>query len=489
VLGSGPLTYQWFFNGTNAIAGANASSYTIPLVLVNNAGTYSLLVSNSFSGASTRAALLTVSSTPVVITTQPTNQIVAEGDPATLSVVVTGTPVIQYQWFLGGSPIAGATNAVYTIPACYPTNAGVYQVTISNPASTTNSAQADLSVLKNTIPPNITAISASAGQIVVTFSKPVDPATASEIASYSVSGGLTVSSATPNNSNPAQVTLTTGTGINFGVVYTLTVNGVQDLFGNTAHVSGQFARDITIDGAFDDWTGIAPMYTSSAPSGNTNAADFEAIYVYNDANYYYFRVTLWTDIEPSAGQFPYYVNMFFDTDNNAGTGYGSIGSEMLIQSGYSYQQKDGGIANGLVDGYGINGLNWLCLPQAPGTNFEFRLCRAATFGEDNTPVFTAGQINFLFQGMTPSFTVENTVPSSGVLSYTNATSPVVPSLPLGKLAIERIAGGQAAVLWDPPGTLQQSSSLKGGSWTNLPSAVSPYIIPVSGTKQFFRLTQ
>jgi len=104
-------------------------------------------------------------------------------------------------------------------------------------------------------------------------------------------------------------------------------------------------------------------------------------------------------------------------------------------------------------------------------------------------VFTAAQINFLFQGMTPSFTVENTVPSSGVLSYTNAAYPIVASLPLGKLAIERIAGGQAAVLWDPPGTLQQSSSLNGGSWTNLPSAVSPYIIPVSGTRQFFRLTQ
>ena len=74
------------------------------------------------------------------------------------------------------------------------------------------------------------------------------------------------------------------------------MNGVNGLVWNAAHVSGQFTRDITIDGSFDDWTGLTPVYTTSAPSGLTNAADFKAIYMYNDANNYYFRVTLWTDL-------------------------------------------------------------------------------------------------------------------------------------------------------------------------------------------------
>jgi hypothetical protein len=485
VIGSGPLTYQWFLNGTTAIAGANAATYTIPLVLTNDAGTYSLQVSNSFSGQITRAALLTVSNTPIIITTPPADQVALEGQPATFSVVVSGTPLVQYQWFFGGNPISGATNAAYVIPASFPTNTGAYQVMISNPASTTNSSPVNLTVLADTIPPNLTAISASANQIVVTFSEPVDTVTADDASKYSVSGGITVTAAVQNPGNAAQVTLTTGVAMNFGAVYTLSVNGVKDVFGNAAHVSGQFTRDITVDGSFDDWVGLTPIYSSGAPTGNTDAADFKDIYVYNDANYYYFRVTLWADIAPASGQFPAYVNMLFDTDNNAGTGYSAIGSEMLVQSGFAYQEKDGNFN----DGFGINGLNWLCLPQAPGTNFEFQLSKAATFGEDSTPVFTANVINFLFQGMTPGFVVLNQAPASGVISYTNMTTTTAGPLPLGKLSISALPARQAAIVWNPPGTLQVSSSLTSGSWTNLPAAVSPYVIPIYGAKQFFRLSQ
>jgi hypothetical protein len=488
VIGSGPLTYQWYFN-SSAVAGANASTYTVPLVLTNNAGIYYLSVSNSFSGATTLGALLSVSNTPVIITGQPVSQIVSEGGPATLSVAVTGTPLIQYQWYVGGNPIAGATNAGYTIQTCYPTNAGVYNVVASNPASTTNSSAVNLSVLADVIPPNLVTISASLNQIVVTFSEAVDSATAGNAANYAVNDGVTVLSAAQNPGNATQVTLTTGVALNFGTVYTLTVNGVKDLFGNTKPVSGQFARDITVDGSFDDWAGLTPVYTTGAPSGTTNAADFKAIYVYNDANYYYFYVQLWSDLNPINGHFPAYVNMFFDTDNNASTGYGAIGSDMLIQSGYAYQQKDGGIGNGFVDGYGINGLNWLCLPQATGTNFEFQMSRAATFGEDGTTVFSTNVVNFLFQGLYPSFALANSAPASGVLSYTNITPPSVASLPLGKLSITTLPGKQAAIIWDPPGTLQQCSSLNRGAWTNLPAAVSPYIITLSNGNQFFRLMQ
>jgi hypothetical protein len=488
VIGSGPLTYQWYFNDS-AIAEANGSTYTIPLVLTNNAGTYYLSVSNSFSGASTLGALLTVNSTPVIITAQPASQIVSEGSPATISVAVSGTPLIQYQWFVGGNPIAGATNSAYTIPICYPTNAGVYYANISNPASTTNSSAVNLSVLPDVIPPNIISIVASLNQVVITFSEAVDSTTAGNAANYAVNDGVTVLSAAQNPGNAAQVTLTTGVAMNFGTVYTLTVNGVNDLFGNTSRVSGQFARDITIDGSFNDWAGLTPVYTTAAPSGTTNSADFEAIYVYNDANYYYFYVQLWSDLNPINGHFPTYVNMFFDTDNNASTGYGAIGSEMLIQSGYAYQQKDGGIGNGFVDGYGINGLNWLCLPAATGTNFEFQLSKAATFGEDGTTVFSTNVVNFLFQGLYPNFGVANSAPASGVLSYTNITPPSVASLPLGKLSITTLPGKQVAIIWDPPGTLQESSSLNGGTWTSLPAAVSPYIITLSNSNQLFRLMQ
>ena len=341
VIGSGILSYQWFYNGTNAIAGANGPGYTLPQAASTNVGTYTLQVSNLFSRVTTFPATLAVSNTPVIITAQPAATVAVEGQPATLSVTVSATPPIQYQWYFGGNAIAGATSATYTIPASVPANSGVYQVTVSNPASATNSTPVSLAVLLDTVPPNLSNLAATANQITITFSKPVDATTAGTAADYAVSGGGSVLSAAPNPANAAQVVLTTGVALNFGTVYTLSVNGVKDLYGNAAHVSGQFARDITIDGSFNDWTGLAPVYSSTAPSGNTDAADFAAIYMYDDTNYYYFYVSLWTDINSSAGQFPYYVNMFFDTDNNAGTGYSAIGSEMLIQSGYSYQEKDG----------------------------------------------------------------------------------------------------------------------------------------------------
>jgi len=58
-IGAAPLGYQWQFNGTN-IGGATASSYSISGVLTNDAGSYTVVVSN-YAGAITSApAVLTV---------------------------------------------------------------------------------------------------------------------------------------------------------------------------------------------------------------------------------------------------------------------------------------------------------------------------------------------------------------------------------------------------------------------------------------------
>jgi len=205
--------------------------------------------------------------------------------------------------------------------------------------------------------------------------------------------------------------------------------------------------------------------------------------MYNDATNYYFYVTLWHDIPSASGQFPAYVNMFFNTDGDSSTGYlpGTIGSELLIQSGYSYQEKNGGFNEG-----SINGLNWTCLPAAPGTNFEFSVSRLAAFASDNTLVFPTNQLTFIFQGMTPSF---NPLNQTTLITYTNVTNPSVASLPLGRLAVDSLSAGTIAVVWNSPGTLQENTSLSGGTWTNLPSATSPYVVPNYGRQLYFRLAQ
>jgi len=483
ILGSGPLSYQWLFDGAPIPSATNAI-YTIPEVIYTNAGSYALEASNPFSTNTTRAAVLTVTNTPVALgdPSQPADVVAVEGRAVTLTSAATGSPPLAYQWYFDGVPIAGATANAYTLATAWPTNAGAYYVSISNRANSTNSRAATLTVLRDTLPPTITNIAASSSSLTVQFSEALDPATATNPANYSVSPGASVTGAALNPADASQVILTTS-ALDLGAVYTLQVAGVKDLFGNASVTAGSFTRGITIDGDFSDWAGLTPIY--SGPSGADGAADFEDIYVFNDATHYYFRVTLWHDIPPAAGEFPLYANLYFDTDNNVNTGHlpGTIGAELLAQSGAGYQEKNGGFNEG-----GINGLDWACLPASPNLDFEFSFSQLATYASDGLPVFTTNVLNFHFEGQTTSWAAVNEAPPSGVLSYTNV-SVTVPPLPLSKLAASPLPGPRVAITWEGAGSLQAIDSLKGGSWTTLPNAVSPYVIPASATQQWFRLAQ
>ncbi|MFT3866939.1 MAG: HYR domain-containing protein [Nibricoccus sp.] len=83
----------------------------------------------------------------------PVSQTVAVGAPATFSVGAVGTRPFTYQWRKGSTPIAGATDATFTIPSAQTTDAGSYSVVVSNPAGSMTSSAATLSVK---IPPSIT---------------------------------------------------------------------------------------------------------------------------------------------------------------------------------------------------------------------------------------------------------------------------------------------------------------------------------------------
>jgi hypothetical protein len=99
-------------------------------------------------------------------------------------------------------------------------------------------------------------------------------------------------------------------------------------------------KHIAIDGSLDDWTGVPLAYTATA--GPTNAIQYENVYVANDENNLYIRFTLYS---PRANAFANsYDNLFIDADDSSATGYpvGGIGSDMLVQWGGGYQEKNGG---------------------------------------------------------------------------------------------------------------------------------------------------
>ena len=89
-------------------------------------------------------------STPVTpspsITSQPVNQTVNQGNPASFSVTATGTG-LGFQWRLNTVSISGATNASYNIASATTNHAGTYAVIVSNAGGSVTSSNAVLTVI------------------------------------------------------------------------------------------------------------------------------------------------------------------------------------------------------------------------------------------------------------------------------------------------------------------------------------------------------
>ena len=127
--------FQWYFNG-QSIAGANGPSYSISNFQSWSSGSYSVLATNALGSYASYGQLLIVaptSGTPV-ITTQPHTQFVTPGETVTLSTQVgvnTQSSYTNYQWYLNGIAIAGATHPLLMTTASVG-NSGSYQCMITN---------------------------------------------------------------------------------------------------------------------------------------------------------------------------------------------------------------------------------------------------------------------------------------------------------------------------------------------------------------------
>lgn len=145
--GGPPLRYQWLFDGT-PIPDATNSSFTLSMARTNQAGAYSVVVSNDFGSQPSESALLNVepSATSPVIVGQPASQTVPAGYGCNLRVVALGAPVLSYQWLLDGTSLPGATNANLGFDAVQAAQAGAYSVLVSNDQGATLSLTATLVV-------------------------------------------------------------------------------------------------------------------------------------------------------------------------------------------------------------------------------------------------------------------------------------------------------------------------------------------------------
>jgi hypothetical protein len=141
-------TYQWQNAATGAnISGATSASYTTPATtLADNGSKVQVAVTNSAGTITSAAVTLTVDTTPG-FTTQPANVTVTAGQPATFTVVATGTAPLDYQWQQGTTNIAGATSASYTIAITSASdNGSTFRVIVTNAVGNVTSNSATLTV-------------------------------------------------------------------------------------------------------------------------------------------------------------------------------------------------------------------------------------------------------------------------------------------------------------------------------------------------------
>ena len=143
--GTAPLIYQWRFQGTN-LAGATAGTLQLTNVQSSNAGSYAVTITNVVGSVTSATANLTIASSPVIRTIQPTSQSVPAGSAATFTVSAAGTAPLAYQWQFNGTPIANATNSSYILAKAQTTNSGSYTVVVTNVSGSTNSAPVTLIV-------------------------------------------------------------------------------------------------------------------------------------------------------------------------------------------------------------------------------------------------------------------------------------------------------------------------------------------------------
>jgi len=122
-------SYQWY-NGGTAITGATNVSYT-----ASASGNYTVRVTlpTGCTNVTSAPTVVTVVASPYIVPLSPTS--FCWGGGAVLGLSTGSASGLTYQWRLGGSAIAGATNNAYSA-----NTPGIYTCTITLPACTASTA-------------------------------------------------------------------------------------------------------------------------------------------------------------------------------------------------------------------------------------------------------------------------------------------------------------------------------------------------------------
>jgi len=255
-------TYQWLKGGVNLSDAGNIIGSQSSMLMLNNvfgqdAGGYSVVVSNSFGSVTSAVATLTV--VDPVLTSQPASVTTNFGASVNFNAMAFGSAPLGYQWLknganlVDGGHVTGTHTPSLALTSVLGQDSGSYVLVVSNSFGSLTSAVAVLTVVDPWLQIQPTNFWVNAGDSLVLS---VNAAGSAPLRYQWLLSGQALAGATTNS-----LAFTPVLGTNAGTYRVIVTNAFGSVTGTVANVSVNQALADTFDATADSYiyaTAIQP---------------------------------------------------------------------------------------------------------------------------------------------------------------------------------------------------------------------------------------